>query len=197
MKPITLKSKSSLFFILTGLVILTSTQSVGQTFEDHDTKADFNKYTTYAWIAPGDSVLNRVRKDKLFGGTIMYVANDQIKKRGMALDTLQPDALFIFQTVVDDRTQYSQSPTLSVGVAVAGPGYYAGGSAPVAGGKITASDYIEGTLTFEMYDAKTGSLLWKGGTKKDFKNQDDISIIISESVVKIFKKFPKKAVKSK
>ena len=197
MTPVALKSKSSLFFILTGLVILTSTQSVGQTFEDHDTKADFNKYTTYAWIAPGDSVLNRVRKDKLFGGTIMYVANDQIKKRGMALDTLHPDALFIFQTVVDDRTQYSQSPTLSVGVAVAGPGYYAGGSAPVAGGKITASDYIEGTLTFEMYDAKTGSLLWKGGTKKDFKNQDDISKIISESVVKIFKKFPKKAVKSK
>src|SRR5689334_999322 len=63
---------------------------------DYEVKTDFTKYRTYAWLAPGDSVLNRYRSEKLYGGYITYAANQELKNRGMKLDTLRPDAIFIF-----------------------------------------------------------------------------------------------------
>src|SRR5258706_1380796 len=117
-------------------LLMTSTLGDAQVFSQYDSHADFKSYTSYAWIAPGDSVLNRHRPDKLFGGFIMHTVNQELKKKGMAIDTVRPSALFVFHTKVQEKTMYTQGATLSVGVGVAGPGYYAGGMAPVAGGEI-------------------------------------------------------------
>src|SRR6478609_2981293 len=73
---------------------------------DHDRTANFSKYKTYAWIAPGDSILNRYRNEKVYGGLITYLANQELKERGMKLDTLNPDAIFVFDTQVESITQY-------------------------------------------------------------------------------------------
>jgi len=69
--------------------------------------------------------------------------------------------------------------------------------APVAGGDIKESYYQNGSLSFEMFDTKTGHLIWTGGDKKDFTNSDDIQKMITASVKKIFKKLPIKAKKAK
>jgi hypothetical protein len=184
-----------LVFLLSALSI--TSISHGQTFSDYDTKMDFSKYKTYAWIAPGDSVLNRVRRDKLFGGFIMNTANSVIKNFGMAIDTLQPDALFVFETTVHEEVKYSQSPTLSMGVGFGGPGYYVGGSAPVAGGKVTSSTYQKGSLVYMMFDTRTGTILWRGGITKNLDNQSNLNKVIESATKTIFKKFPKKKVKKK
>lgn len=160
-------------------------------FSDHDTKADFKKYKTYAWMAPGDTVLNGRRKDKIYGGYIMYAANLELKNKGMKMDTIQPDAIFIFSTTVEEKIEYSQSPTLSVGVGVAGPGYYVASSAPIAGGEITEKQMEDGVLSYNMYDAKTHALIWNGGVKKTFSaSMDDIEALISKYTKMIFKKLP-------
>lgn len=157
---------------------------------DYDTQTDFKKFKTYAWLAPGDSVLNRERLDKLYGGTITYVANQELKSRGLKQDTLRPDAIFVFYTSAEEIIQYSQSPTLSVGVGVAGPGYYMGGSAPVAGGKITATSMEDGTLKYSMYDTQTKKLVWSGSVEKTFSMADDIEKILADYTTRIFKKLP-------
>ena len=82
--------------------------------------------------------------------------------------------------------------TPSVGVAVAGPGYYVGGSAPVAGGKITESTEQGGTLLYAMYEASNRKLVCTGRVQTKFKMSDDIQKLISNYTVKIFKKFPVK-----
>lgn len=174
-----------------GLILL-AFSAHSQVFSDYDTKTDWKKYKTFAWLAPGDSVLNRYRADKVYGGLIVYAANEQLKSKGMKPDTVGPDAIFVFHTQVQEEVKYSQSPTLSVGVAVAGPGYYAGGSAPVAGGKVTAHPYADGEIVFEMYDSQTGKLVWKGGDRKNFTQKEDIQGIIQTAIKKIFKKFPVK-----
>lgn len=176
---------------VTGLLMF-STHGNTQVFSDYDGHADFSRYKTYAWIAPGDSVLNRHRPDKVFGGFIMYTANQELKNKGMVVDTIRPAAIFVFNTKVQEKTKYSQSATISVGVGVAGPGYYAGGMAPVAGGEIKESFYQHGSLSFEMFDSQSGHLVWTGGDKRDFTNSDDIQKMISASVKKIFKKLPTK-----
>jgi hypothetical protein len=159
---------------------------------DYDRKTDFKKFKTYAWLAPGDSVLNRHRPDKLYGGYIMYAANLELEKRGLKMDTLKPDAVFVFYTTVEEITTYSQSPTLSVGVGVAGPGYYVAGSAPVAGGKITANIEEDGMLKFVMYDTQTKNMAWMGMAEKRFELTDDVEAIIGTYTEKIFKKYPLK-----
>jgi len=191
-----MKENSSL--IITFLVLLAlgfSAPSQAQVFSDYDGNVDFSKYKTYAWIAPGDSIFNRHRADKVFGGFIMHTANQELKGKGLAVDTIRPSAILMFHTKVEDRTKYTQSATLSVGVGVAGPGYYAGGMAPVAGGEIKESYYQNGALAFEMFDAQTGHLIWTGGDKRDFTNSVDIQKMITTSVKKIFKKLPIKAKK--
>ncbi len=187
------KSTISIFLrcLFFAMIFITCFDTYAQSvFSDHDTKVDFKKYKTYAWLAPGDSVFNRRRRDKLYGGYIMYAANLELKSRGMSMDTLNPDAIFLFYTQVDEKTKYSQSAILSVGVGVSGPGYYAYSSAPVAGGKVTASIEDDGTLTFDMYDTKTRSLVWSGGVNKTFSPADDVEKIIADYTKKIFKKLP-------
>src|SRR6185369_17439677 len=100
--------KSVLFFIS---LLSFSMPGLAQVFSDYDGKVDFNKYKTFAWIAPGDSILNRHRPDKLFGGFIMNAANQELKSKGMAIDTVQPAAIFIFHTKVQEKTKYTQSAT--------------------------------------------------------------------------------------
>jgi hypothetical protein len=143
-------------------------------------------------LAPGDSVLNRYRNDKVYGGRIVYAANQELTAKGMRPDSLKPDAIFVFYTQRQDEVHYTQSPTLSVGVGVAGPGYYVSGGGPVAGGKVIAHPYEEGTLVYEMYDAQNGTLLWRGGDQKKFEMTDDIQKIITTATKKIFKKLPVK-----
>ncbi|MBP9924726.1 MAG: DUF4136 domain-containing protein [Cyclobacteriaceae bacterium] len=174
-------------FLLLILAMPLCAQSVKT---DYDTQTDFKKFKTYAWLAPGDSVLNRERLDKVYGGTITYAANQELKSRGLKIDTLQPDAIFVFYTSTDEIIQYSQSPTLSIGVGVAGPGYYVGGSAPVAGGKITETSMEDGSLKYSMYDTQTKKLVWSGSVEKTFNRADDIPKMLSDYTTRIFKKSP-------
>jgi len=178
--------------LLFALCLQVSMSFAQKVVSDRNGDVDFNKFKTYAWLAPGDSVLNRYRADKLYGGTITYVANKELNNRGLTLDSLRPDAIFVFLTSAQEITTYSQSPTLSIGVGVAGPGYYAYGSAPVAGGKITAHTQEEGMLKYVMYDSQSGQMIWSGMVEKKFKMSDDIQKIITDYTVKIFKKHPLK-----
>lgn len=186
------KKNLSLYRLILVLILFSFTTIVHaqKVVSDHDRTTDFSKYKTYAWIAPGDSVLNRYRNEKVYGGFITYVANRELKNRGMRIDTLKPDAIFVFDTEVQSVTQYKQGAVLSVGVAVAGPGYYAGGSAPVAGGKITSSTSEDGMIRYAMYDAQTRQLIWSAHAEKTFKMADDIQKIIEDGTKKIFKRLP-------
>ncbi len=164
---------------------------------DYNTSTDFTKYKTYAWLAPGDSVLNRPDPFKLFGGYVEKAANQELTSRGLKLVKEKPDAVLMFFTSVEEFIHYSESATLSVGVGVGvgypgyyGGGYYVGGSVPVAGGKVTATTKEDGSLGFSMYDTSTGKLVWNGKAEKQFKMSDDIAKIIEDYTRKIFKKSP-------
>jgi len=176
-------------FIFLVALISSCSESV-HTFSDKDNDVDLQLYKTYAWIAPGDTVLNARRKDKLFGGYIVRVSDEELGKKGMAVNTTHPDALFMFETQIEQRVTYSQAPSVSVGVGYGGPGYYVGGSVPVAGGEITSTQVQDGMLTFTMYDTKTGAVLWTGGAKETISNSDDVEEVIKKAVKEIFYRLP-------
>lgn len=181
-----------LFFLLLVNVFLASCADGVHTSSWKAKGVDLKAYKSYAWLAPGDTTLGSRRDDKLYGGTIQYVADQQLKEKGFTVDTHNPDAVFMFDTRLEDHVRYSQSPTVSVGFAVGspgyygGPGYYMGGAVPVAGGEVTTSYYKQGTLIIEMYDLKTQKLLWRGWATKDLDYSTDMDYTIRKAVHDIF-----------
>jgi hypothetical protein len=169
---------------------LLSCSSTMQFFSDRDKEVNLKNYKTYAWLAPDDTVYNSPREDLEFGEFIMKTSNLELKKKGMLIDTIQPDAVFMIETNVENKIKYTQSPTVSVGMGFGGPGYYGGVSAPVAGGDITGESYQEGTLIIYMYDIRTGNLIWHGYAVGALTLKTRLEPTIERAVHGIFGRLP-------
>ena len=180
------------FCLLTLGLIMFSCSGKLQTYSDNDPKVDLKPYKSYAWIAPGDSVLNAERKDKVYGHLIVQSADAELKKKGLQVDVTKPDALFMFETKIEEKVKYARAAPASVDVGYAGAYgyYYVGDQVPVRGGEIMPSTYDEGLLYFNMYDTKTGKRIWSGGATKPLTASDDIERVIKTAVKKIFTKLP-------
>ncbi|MEQ8304484.1 MAG: DUF4136 domain-containing protein [Cyclobacteriaceae bacterium] len=153
---------------------------------------DLNKYKTYAWAKPGDPEHASKQDDKLFAGSIVKFSNDELAKKGFTIDEENPDAIFAFDTRVEDKVAYSQAPTVNVGVGFGGPGYYVGGYAPVAGGQMTQTNYQEGMLFIYMYDTKTEQLLWRGWAHEKVTYKTNVSEDIQKAIRDMFMRLPVK-----
>ena len=153
---------------------------------------DLKKYKTYAWVKPANAEDDVRKDDKLYGPLILQLCNEELAKKGFTLNTENPDAVFIFDTRVEDRIAYSQTPQISVGMGFGGPGYYGGFSAPVAGGELVQQQYQEGMMFIEMYDTKTQQLLWKGWASKKITYSSDVESDIRNATKHIFIRLPVK-----
>lgn len=173
-----------LLFILTscGGIQIDSTQTKG---------VDLKRYKTYAWGKPGDADHDpnqETRKDskKVFAGLIRQLANDELKKKGFELDTLKPDAIFVFNSRVEERISYSQG-NVNTGYGYDGYGYYGGGYYSAVGvGRSSQHAYEEGMLYIDMLDTKTRTLLWGGWAKKKLTSKSDVEADVRSAVHKIF-----------
>lgn len=163
-------------------MFLFSCTSSMNTFADYNKDVDLNKYKTYSWLSPGDSLSSNLQNQQIeltYSKVIMTGSNDCLKKKGMVIDNEKPDCVFKFSMGLDNKMAYSQSPTVSVGVGVAAPGYYGspgyygGVAVPISGGTITESRADEAFLYIQMFDTKTGALIWTGGARKAIDNSAD------------------------
>lgn len=126
--------KILLSIFVAATFLLTSYITKLKIFSNYDKKIDFTKYKSFAWIAPYDTLIDMHRKDKPYGNYIIKVCDAELIKKGMVLDTINPDVVFMFDTRLNETIEYKQSPTTSVGVSVYAPGYYGqnyyGGASP-------------------------------------------------------------------
>ena len=116
--------KILLSILVVATILLTSYIVKLKIVSLYDKHTDFTKYKTFAWIAPYDTVIDMHRKDKPYGNYIIKVCDAELKRKGMVLDTVNPDLVFMFDTRLNETIEYKQSPTTSVGVAVYAPSYY-------------------------------------------------------------------------
>lgn len=181
-----------LFLVTIVQVLASSCSSIMKTYSYKDKKTDLKQYKTYAWINLDHFVEDNKKGNKLYAKYILDLANQELKKKGFILDVENPDAVFLFDTQIENRIAYSQSPQVSVGVGFGGPGYYVGGSVPVAGGQITQENYDEGVLFIEMYDTKTQKLVWRGWAQEEISFTTDLETDIRRAVEQIFMRLPVK-----
>lgn len=160
--------------------------------------AELKNYKTYAWIAPGDTSLNTRRDDKIYAGLIESSANKELKNKGMEIDNQNPDAVFMFDSHIDDKVAYRQKPVnenASFGFGgyaygYNGTGYYTGAYNPMQGLETTNIIVEEGTLSYSMFDRKTGKMLWNGSAVKNLNAKTDIEATIKKATSFIFTKLP-------
>ena len=183
----TLLNRSALYLLVIVTLMFSSCSSSGVTSRSLKTKGvDLKKYKTYAWAKPADAEKEARKDDKLYGKLILQLCNEELLKKGFVLNTENPDAVFIFDTRVEDRVAYSTTPQVSVGFGFGGPGYYGGFAAPVAGGDLVQHNYQQGMMFIEMYDTKTQKQLWKGWAEKKLTYQSDVESDIRTAVKHIF-----------
>jgi hypothetical protein len=188
-------NRISVFNIIIASVTLSFLASCSGGLQSYSYKAkgvDLKKYKSYAWGKPADAESDSRKDDKIYAGLILQLSNDELQKKGFVLNTEQPDAVFVFDTRVEDRIVYSQTPQVSVGVGFGGPGYYGGFAAPVAGGDIVQNTVRQGMLYIEMYDTQTKKLLWRGWAQEEITYKNDIEADIRTAVKHIFIRLPVK-----
>lgn len=159
---------------------------------------ELSKFKTYAWIAPGDSALHSRRDDKLYAGLIENSANKELQKKGMRLDNQNPDAVFMFDTKIEEKvvsrktaeTGYNAYGYGGYAYGYNGAGYYSGAYDPMRGLETAPMLVDEGTLSYLMYDRKTGKLVWQGTAKKDLTRKTNIETTIKRASSFIFARLP-------
>src|ERR1043165_7492433 len=100
-----------LLFTLLLAVSLFSCSKKTKVMSSKTDPAKLTKYKTFAWIAPGDSALNSRRDDKVYAAVIEEAANAELMAKGMLMDTQNPDVVFMFDTRIDEKVQYRNTPT--------------------------------------------------------------------------------------
>jgi hypothetical protein len=162
--------------------------------------AELKNYKTYAWIAPGDTALNTRRDDKIFAGLIERSANKELQKKGMTIDNQNPDAVFMFDTHIDENVENRHAPSNTnaafgyggYNYGYYGAGYYSGVYNPMQGLETTYIIVEEGTLGYSMYDRKTGKILWSGSAVTNLDEKTDVEAVIKKATSFIFAKLPVK-----
>ena len=125
---------------------------------------DFNQYKTYGWLTPVDSLSKDYYNNDIARNNIMSTANKEIEARGLTYSKENPDLLFRYVTIVNNKSRLVYNSTYYGGWG--GPwgfyrpwGYYGfgyGGSYPVAKEKIRY-----GHIIIEAIDRKTNSVVWQ------------------------------------
>ena len=178
--------------VLTLIVFMGACSGGIQTSSTTTKGAELKNYKTYAWVKPEDADDAARKDDKLFSGLIVESANKELQKKGFKLDAENPEAVFVFDTRVEERVDYTQNAYQTVGPGYGGPGYYGPYSAPVHGGQFVAHETVKGMLFIEMHDTKTKKLLWRGWAEEEITHKNDVEADIKTAIKHIFMRLPVK-----
>ena len=188
MKKSNLKFGIKLFYLLifSGVISACSTLKT-QTYLAQG--ADLSSYQTYAWINLKHYLGENEENKRRYAQFILEHADAKIKEKGYVLDTINPQVVFQFDTKIEHRVAYHQTPTVSVGMGFGGPGYYVGGAVPVAGGNVVQNEFDQGILKIELLDTQSGRLLWRGTAEEKIGFETDLEADLNQAINTIFTKF--------
>ena len=160
-----------------------------------------DNYSTYAWVAPHNPDGKTRVDDKRYAPLIRKLSDEALQNKGMKLDTLAPDALFSFDTKVEERVKYSKAPLTNPTYYYGGPGYYPGfyvgpayyeNTAPIPGGEVLPEEYDQGMLAIQMFDTKSKKVLWRGWAENPLDANTNIEAVIKAAVRDVFNQLPVK-----
>jgi len=162
-----------------------------------DQQADFTKYKTYKWVAAKD----QEKLDELTMKQINSAIEKQLAAKGLTQATGATADLFVaYQVAVSKEKELSTWDT-GYGMGAGWGGRYYGGYYGAGGGGMsttTSSTIYIGSLAFDMYDATTKKLVWRGLASKQIDtkaNPEKRQKNLDKGMAKMLKNYPPKVKK--
>ncbi len=155
---------------------------------NYDRSADFSKFKTYKWV----SVPGAAKVDDLTDRNILAALDAVLASKGLTKTDSDSAHLFVgYQVGLDQEKQFS---AYSSGWGY-GPGWYRGGWYGGGGGFTTGqtSTIYVGQLVFDMYDAASHHLVWRGIVSKTLDPKakpDKQQKNLTKAATKLLKNYP-------
>lgn|SRR5690606_9609254 len=163
------------------------------TYQYHTTKIDrkdFSQYRTYGWLPPVDSLSKSYYNNDIARANIMETANRELEARGLTYSKDNPDLLFRYIVIVNNRSKPIYAP--NYGFYPWGWGYHpwawgwnAGWNRPVG-----EERYRAGHIILEARDRQTDMVIWQARGSGELKNPEDAINKLPEVVAEIMDHYP-------
>lgn len=172
---------NNVFVSIAMLFFLTAASFAQQVKTDYDRSANFGQYKTYTW--------EKVQtQDPLWVDRIKNDVNASLTAKGWTQVDSGGDVSIVAVGITQDQQTLN---TLYDGF---GWGWRRGGG--FANATTTTETYKVGTLVVDLFDAKTGNLIWRGSASDTVSDNSDKNIKnLDKGVQKMFKHFPPGATK--
>jgi hypothetical protein len=190
-------------FIALSIFLLAGCSSY-QYYSIQSSNAPLNRYHTFAWLPPIDT-LKRDGYTDIADEKIKDEATAQLEKRGLLLKASNPDLLVRYSVGVDNKVKLYEEPvyTYTYGFYPSvvryhrGRYYYYRYPRPYAvyvGSEIARIPYKEGTLIIDLIDRRTSHVIWRGYGVGEIINPEKAIHDIPEVVEGIISKLPLKPI---
>jgi hypothetical protein len=151
---------------------------------------DFEKYQSYAWLPPDESIQEYA----------IVAIEDELNKRGFALNTENPDFLVMIHILNNPSEELVRTPLYNH-YEYLGPGFYSGPfqsyyfndqiTVPIFSGYgIEQRDYNVGTVIIDIIDRQKMEIIWRGLAEDKRNNPIDVLNDLPVYIAKIFNDFP-------
>jgi hypothetical protein len=178
-------------YVLSALIFVMAVSiSFGQKVKiDYDKTTDFSNYKTFTflgWQDDSDKILNDLDRKRF-----RDAFKSEFEKRDLQMVEEGEDFAVSLYIVVNQKTS-----TTAYTNYYGGSGYrYGRGGRGWGGGyastTYTESDYLEGTLVIDIFDAQSKELVWQGVASQTVKEKPEKrEKSIPKGVTKLMKKFP-------
>jgi hypothetical protein len=162
----------------------------------------YSQYKRYAFQPTRDTSYTKMFDKKRLEALMSTAAIKELSKKGMQLDTANPDCFFTYKLIVNRNYEVSQEQKVEYNPNVYTPAFdndakiytFSSDNRPVTyAGRLSVDTLREGSLVIDMIDRKQGKVVWRsslqGKTQETF--QQPMPDRVNEIIHKMFKKFPK------
>jgi Domain of unknown function (DUF4136) len=198
--------KNKLFFVVVIFFMVACFSPTANIYQSEKTKGvDFKNYKTYAWLHTKDTAYTKLASKQKVESALSAAVIQQLSKRGMILDSVNPDCLFTYTLVLNKTYQVGQepppvyAPQSNVGP-IPGqydmyyyvPSYTGNYNPDLYQGSMKVTTFRDGSLVIDMIDRKENKIIWRSSAqgKVNEKDSQGIRPTIDQVVPAMFKKFP-------
>lgn len=166
----------------------------------HTTKVlneDFTRYKTYGWLQPVDSMSKGYFSNDIARSNIMETANRELEARGLTYTKENPDILFRYIAIVNNKSRDVYSSPYMHSPWGWGWGYYynpwmwrgAWGPYSVPVGK---ERFRAGHIIIEARDTESNSVIWQARGSVEVRNPEQAINNLPKMVSGVLAQYPVK-----
>jgi hypothetical protein len=177
---------------LAALLLLTACASAPRITSEADPKADFASYRTFSFYSP--LAIENNGYASLTSARLKTAARAQLESRGYVYDEKSPDLWLNINAYMQEKTDVVSMPNVDYNY------YYSYRarryvSVPYWYDQTRVYQYTEGTLNFDLVDARRNQLVWEGIAVGRVANAKpaERAARLDQAVVDIFARYPYRA----